>query len=92
MVLINVDLPRPVWPAGEVRCALSRRNQLWKLTNADDVELEAPLDELLLNLLRDAVETDMARRVDRARLAGVRGSHCGRLNNRQWRGYSCSKL
>lgn len=30
------------------------------LTNADDVELETTLQELLLNLRSDAVETDMA--------------------------------
>ena len=31
-----------------------------KLTNADDIELEPPLDRLLLDLLGDAVETDVA--------------------------------
>ena len=34
------------------------------LTNADDVELEATLQELALNLRGDAVETDMALRED----------------------------
>lgn len=29
-------------------------------TNADDIELETTLEELALNLRRDAVETDMA--------------------------------
>jgi hypothetical protein len=45
------------------------------LTNADDIELEAPLDALLLNLLGDAVETDIAVRKDRLGLVG--GGHCG---------------
>jgi hypothetical protein len=31
-------------------------------TNADDIELETALQELALNLARDAVETDMALR------------------------------
>lgn len=35
-----------------------------RLTNADDVELETTLQELLLNLRSDAVETDMALGVD----------------------------
>jgi hypothetical protein len=34
------------------------------LTNTDDVELETTLQELLLNLRSDAVETDMALGVD----------------------------
>ena len=34
------------------------------LTNADDVELEATLDELALDLRGDAVETDVALGVD----------------------------
>jgi hypothetical protein len=45
-----------------------------ELTNADDVELEPPLDRLLLNLLGDAVETDIAVREDGLRKCG---SHCG---------------
>lgn len=35
-----------------------------KLTDADDVELEATLQELALDLAGDAVETDMALGVD----------------------------
>lgn len=44
-----------------------------KHTNANDVELETTLQELALNLLGDAVETDMTLGVD-----GRRGSgrHC----------------
>lgn len=42
------------------------------LANADDVELEATLQELALNLGRDAVETDMALRSDGA---GRNGRH-----------------
>jgi hypothetical protein len=42
-------------------------------TDADDVELEAPLDALLLNLFGDAVEADIAVREDGLGL--VRGSH-----------------
>lgn len=48
-----------------------------KLTNADDVELETPLHRLPLNLLGDAVETDIAVREDGLRRGLVRGSHCG---------------
>ena len=59
MVLIRVDFPRPVWPT----LGVSLRSQsrfLEQLTNADDVELKAALEELALNLGSDAVETDMA--------------------------------
>lgn len=51
-----------------------------KLTDADNVKLEAPLDELLLNLLGDAVETDIALRVDRLLRCSVCGGHFGRLS------------
>lgn len=60
MVLMRVDFPRPVWPAEGSQqmhgCGCSGST----LTNANDVELEAALQELLLNLVRNAVETDMA--------------------------------
>lgn len=47
-------------------------------TDADDIELEAPLDRLSLNLLGDAVETDIAVREDGLRLVlVVCSSHCG---------------
>lgn len=48
------------------------------LTNADNVELETALQQLLLNLRCDAVKTDMASWVHR-RLSGVsicHGCHC----------------
>lgn len=48
-----------------------------RLTNADDVELEPPLDELLLNLLGDAIKTDIAFGVDRLLRCSICGSHCG---------------
>lgn len=45
-----------------------------RLTDADDVELEATLEQLALDLGRDAVETDVALGVD----GGSRhGGHCG---------------
>ncbi len=48
MVLMSVDLPRPVWP--EETDAISAVDSMAanevKLTNADDIELEAPLDRL----------------------------------------------
>jgi hypothetical protein len=55
--------------------SLHARMRLLKLTNADNIELEAPLDALLLNLLGDAVESDIAVREDGLGL--VCGSHCG---------------
>lgn len=45
-----------------------------KRTNADDIELETTLQELLLNLRSDAVETDMALGKDGSRGSGS-GSH-----------------
>jgi hypothetical protein len=48
-----------------------------RLTNADDVELEPPLDELLLNLLGDAIEANVALGVDRLLRCSICGSHCG---------------
>ena len=53
MVLMSVDLPKPVWPVEYLRldacCNGDRR--MSERTNADDVELESPLHELLLDLL-----------------------------------------
>ena len=40
-------------------------------TNADDIELKAALEQLLLNLGGDAVETDVALGEDRGRLLRV---------------------
>jgi hypothetical protein len=45
------------------------------LTDTDDIELEAALQELLLNLVGDAVETDVALGEDGRRL--LRGCGCG---------------
>lgn len=80
MVLMSVDFPRPVWPVHAVSSNSSRVELVMQLTNADDVELESPLDALLLNLLGDAVESDIAVRKDG--LCLVRGSHCGRRGPR----------
>lgn len=86
MVLMRVDLPRPVCPAQPLAQQFSDRLTTGccccccvriELTDADDVELEAPLDELLLNLLGDAVEADIALRVDRLLRCSICGSHCG---------------
>jgi hypothetical protein len=74
MVLMSVDFPRPVWPAIEVSRGGARVLPV-KLTNANDIELEAPLNGLLLDLLGDAVESDIAVREDGLGLVG--GSHCG---------------
>lgn len=67
MVLMSVDLPKPVWPANPVSFqsahGLTRPKtprQRAPLTNANNVELESTLQQLALNLRRDAVETDMA--------------------------------
>ena len=42
----------------------AQRARRVRRTNADDIELETALQELALNLRRDAVETDMAVGVD----------------------------
>jgi hypothetical protein len=57
MVLIRVDLPRPVWPVTKSVPMQSYLNK--ELTDADHIELEATLQELSLNLAGDAIETDM---------------------------------
>jgi hypothetical protein len=48
-----------------------------KLTDTDDIELETALQQLLLNLLCDAVETDVALRKDRGLGVRVHHRHCG---------------
>lgn len=64
MVLIRVDFPRPVWPS-----ILDQRrssHQLYVgLTDADDIELEASLEQLLFDLLGDAIKPNMASGKDR---------------------------
>lgn len=90
MVLIKVDLPRPVCPATPLAQEFSEKyaGQPWSccvrvtLTDADDVELEAPLDELLLDLLGDAIKTDIALGVDRLLRCSICGSHCERWGPR----------
>ena len=50
-------------------------------TDTDDIELEATFEELALNLLCDAVESDVAFRNDRALLRRDGGRHgCTRSN------------
>lgn len=45
-------------------------------TDTDDVELETTLEKLLLDLSRDAVETDVALGEDRRGRLGVDRGHC----------------
>ena len=102
IVLMSVDLPKPVWPENRnplasvtfayitvhplnatpnpspPRKKASTRQNASKcteegLTNDDDVELEAALEQLVLNLLSDRVEADI--RV-RTYLLNFNGSHC----------------
>ena len=64
MVLIRVDFPSPVWPVtlGQRR---SSHQSYAGLTDTDDVELEASLEQLLLDLLGDAIKPNMASGKDR---------------------------
>ena len=49
-------------------------------TNADDIELKAAFQQLLLDLVRDAVETDVVFGEDALHLLRVhRGRHCSSL-------------
>ena len=62
MVLMSVDLPNPVCPKVQryKRVLFVKKfKEKIKLTNNDDVELETTLEQLVLNLLRDRVETDI---------------------------------
>jgi hypothetical protein len=74
MVLISVDFPSPVWPVQvsrnftEERRGDSTRQRssnkhygMRKLTDDDDIELEAALEELFLDLTGDGVEADVRR-------------------------------
>lgn len=63
MVLMSVDLPKPVWPVNPVSFPFGFRQRA-PLTNANNVELKSALQQLALNLRRDAVETNMAARGD----------------------------
>lgn len=78
MVLIKVDLPRPVCPAHRKLVYIRDLGGVCR-TNTDDVELETSLEELLLDLLGDAVETNMASREDSVSLIHCR-SHIGTEN------------
>lgn len=72
MVLTRVDLPRPVCPAriesqsrvteyGRIQPSLKKVNHDEHIhTNTHDIELEATLQQLPLDLGSNAVETDMA--------------------------------
>lgn len=81
MVLIRVDLPRPVCPtrgAASEFVQWARENVpgtacIIDLTNANNIELETTLEKLLLDLLGDAVETDVAFGID----GGLLGVHRG---------------
>lgn len=48
----------------------------YMLTNTDDIELEAALQQLLLNLVGDAVEADVALWEDGLRSLSAHGRHC----------------
>ena len=60
IVLIKVDLPKPVCPAQIERQLLKLPSRNSNLTNAYDIELKAPLQQFLLDLLRDAIKTHVA--------------------------------
>lgn len=55
-------------------------------TNNHHIELEATLQQLFLNLLRDAVETDMALREDRGRLSRRLCRHGSKQSKQELRG------
>ena len=59
MVLMRVDFPSPVWPVtlGQRHSSCSWN---YRLTDADDVELEASLEQLLFDLLGNAIKSNMA--------------------------------
>ena len=61
MVLIRVDFPRPVCPARDetLDVGTDETSSPVLLTNTDDVELKASLQQLLFDLLCDAVETNV---------------------------------
>lgn len=71
----------PLCLAGRKQTEKTNCNCVWigELTDADDVELESPLQELPLNLRSDAVEADMALGIDglrsRWRRRGIDCSH-----------------
>ena len=70
--LINVDFPSPVWPVANTVSILKRTLRSLH-TNTDDIELETTLQQLLLDLLGDTVETNMAPRENRISLVHRHG-------------------
>ncbi len=76
MVLMRVDFPRPVWPIEPGQSSPVHPGHA-ELTDADDIELESSLQQLLLDLLRDAIKTNMASREDSIPLRHGHG-HLGR--------------
>lgn len=69
---------------GDAKSAFGSPYRQWlKLTDANNIELEAPLHRLPLNLLGDAVETDIALGVDGLCRVLVCSSHCGRCEPRR---------
>ena len=74
MVLMSVDFPSPVCPMRSIEQRHSfTMIKLRRRTDADDIELESSLQELPLDLRRDAVETHVATREDGLR----RSLRCG---------------
>lgn len=70
MVLIRVDLPKPVWP--EIGQYLkSTGTSLAQRTDTNDIELKPSFEEFLFDLLGDAVKTNVASWED-----GIPLGHC----------------
>jgi hypothetical protein len=84
MVLIIVLFPRPVWPAKQTQHRVSMYNHRRQPTNEDDIKLEAALEELVLDLASDSVETDIRRC---ANFLGLRSGRCAGHSRRRrgWR-------
>ena len=64
MVLISVDFPKPVWPdpfvtTGSAMLDVLREEAANRRTNNDHVELETTLQEFMLDLSSDTVETNV---------------------------------
>lgn len=86
IVLIRVDFPRPVWPTREsisLRLSSARR-YCPTHTDTHDIELEATLQQLALDLRGNAVKTDMAMGENSgllSRSCGGSGGHYGRRDD-----------
>jgi len=76
MVLISVDFPRPVWPAAPINFVQPYHKPI-EHTNANDIELKPPFQELSFYLRCDAVETNVAPREYRVLLRrhGICSNH-----------------